>query len=168
MTNNTHTWTQKTPIGKLLVTAEGKGVTLVKLPGTGTPAKNGATLPPDAKGIGKAFDRYFAGDVHALDGIDVDLSDVNEFRRKVLTTLRKLVAPGTTISYGALAAAVGHPGAARAVGSVMATNPIPIILPCHRVLASDGTLGGFGGGLPMKRKLLALEGVELSTKGKRT
>jgi len=85
----------------------------------------------------------------------------------VLTTLREAVPPGATISYGELAELVGHPGAARAVGTTMATNPVPIILPCHRVLASDGTLGGYGGGLDMKRELLGIEGVTISKGRKR-
>ena len=63
------------------------------------------------------------------------------------------------MTYGGLAAAVGVPGGARAVGNVMAGNPFPLVIPCHRVIRSDGSLGGFGGGLPMKRALLEMEGV---------
>jgi methylated-DNA-[protein]-cysteine S-methyltransferase len=168
MNNNTYTWTQDSPIGKLAISTEGDRVVLIKLPSGRAPAvKRRTEMPPEARAISKAFERYFDGDVDALDRIKVDLKDVNEFRRTVLTTLRKLVVPGMTISYGELAAAVGHPGAARAVGTAMATNPAPIILPCHRVLASDGTLGGYGGGLKMKRQLLELEGVPLSKEGRR-
>jgi methylated-DNA-[protein]-cysteine S-methyltransferase len=98
--------------------------------------------------------------VRGLDDVAVDLSSVeNDFQRKVLATLRKRVGPGKTISYGELAEVVGHPGAARAVGTAMARNPVPIVVPCHRVLASGGGLGGYGGGLDMKRGLLELEGV---------
>ena len=115
--------------------------------------------------IAAAFERYFDGDAHAIDKLEVDLTDLNsEFQRKVLTTLRKAVPAGVTITYSELAELVGHAGAARAVGTTMATNPVPIILPCHRVLASDGTLGGYGGGLDMKRKLLSIEGVQLGGK----
>jgi len=64
---------------------------------------------------------------------------------------------GETISYGELAKRVGNPKASRAVGSANGKNRIPIVIPCHRVIAGDGTLGGFGGGLPTKEKLLALE-----------
>jgi methylated-DNA-[protein]-cysteine S-methyltransferase len=70
---------------------------------------------------------------------------------------------GHTTTYGELARAAGHPGAARAVGSVMAKNPWPILFPCHRVLAAGGGLGGFGGGLELKTKLLQLEGQGLGT-----
>ena len=66
---------------------------------------------------------------------------------------------GATISYAELARRVGRPDAARAVGQAVGSNPIPLLIPCHRVVASDGTLGGFGGGLPMKRALLRQEGV---------
>lgn len=66
---------------------------------------------------------------------------------------------GTTISYAELARRVGRPGAARAVGQAVGSNPVPLLIPCHRVVASDGTLGGFGGGLPMKQTLLRQEGV---------
>jgi methylated-DNA-[protein]-cysteine S-methyltransferase len=90
----------------------------------------------------------------------VDYSGVeNEFQRRVLQTLRQRVGPGKTISYGELAEVVGHPGAARAVGTAMARNPVPIVVPCHRVLASGGGLGGYGGGLDMKKALLRLEGA---------
>ncbi|MEX1254927.1 MAG: methylated-DNA--[protein]-cysteine S-methyltransferase [Dehalococcoidia bacterium] len=168
----THTWKQKTPVGTLIISAGPTGVTSVLLNGSmkaaGRDAPASAT-PPAQRAIARAFDRYFAGDAHALDGLQVDLSGVqSDFHRRVLTTLRALAGPGTTLSYGELAAVVGHPGAARAVGSVMARNPVPIILPCHRVLASDGTLGGYGGGLEMKRSLLRIEGVDLAAPKRRS
>ena len=80
------------------------------------------------------------------------------FRRAVLEeTLR--IPPGRTRTYGWLAAKVGRPRAARAVGRVMATNPLPLVIPCHRVVGSDGALHGYGGGLPMKAALLRAEGA---------
>ena len=87
----------------------------------------------------------------------VDLGGLTAFRRRVLMALRKITR-GKTISYGALAERVGSPGAARAVGSACANNPVPLWVPCHRVLAGGGKLGGFSGGLDVKRALLALEG----------
>jgi methylated-DNA-[protein]-cysteine S-methyltransferase len=170
---NTSTWTQPTPFGELLIEAGPGGVRHVSLDGVKRQKRfsNGpaASKPPaSVKPVAKAFERYFAGDAHALDGVQVDLSaETNDFRRMVLTTLHELVGPGKTISYGELAAAVGHPGAARAVGSAMANNPVPIIVPCHRVLASDGTLGGYGGGLDMKRGLLRIEGVIVMSRRQR-
>ena len=84
-----------------------------------------------------------------------------EFQRKAWQAMRKIPF-GETISYGEQARKVGKPKAYRAVGSANGKNPIPIIVPCHRVLASDGSLGGYSLGLPMKRRLLALEGVSVA------
>jgi len=81
------------------------------------------------------------------------------FQLKVWKELIK-VKPGKTVSYAELAKRVKKPKAMRAVGSAMGANPIPILVPCHRVLASNGTLGGFGGGLPLKKKLLKAEGAK--------
>jgi methylated-DNA-[protein]-cysteine S-methyltransferase len=88
----------------------------------------------------------------------VSLDALSPFDRKVLQTCRK-IPPGETTTYGDLAVRIGHPGAARAVGSALARNPIPLIIPCHRVLRSDGHLGGFSapGGLATKQKLLRHE-----------
>ena len=82
--------------------------------------------------------------------------DMRPFTRKVLEATARIPL-GETKSYKEVAASVGKPNAARAVGNVMAGNPLPLVVPCHRVLASGGGIGGFGGGLPMKRKLLAHE-----------
>ena len=88
----------------------------------------------------------------------VSLDNLTPFDRKVLLTCRK-IAPGETTTYGDLAARIGHPGAARAVGSALARNLIPLIIPCHRVLRTDGRLGGFSapGGITTKQKLLRHE-----------
>ncbi len=89
---------------------------------------------------------------------DIDWAEVSGFRRAVLEETIRIPA-GETRSYGWLARKVGRPRAARAVGRVMATNPLPIVIPCHRVVGSDGSLHGYGGGLPMKDELLRLEGA---------
>jgi methylated-DNA-[protein]-cysteine S-methyltransferase len=99
--------------------------------------------------------RYFDGEVISFDE-PLDLADAPEFFARVWTELRK-VPRGETISYGELARRSGNPRAARAVGTAMATNPVPIIVPCHRVIRSDGSIGGFGGGLAMKQRMLELE-----------
>ncbi len=80
------------------------------------------------------------------------------FQRKVWEAVRA-IPYGKTMSYGEVASQIGKPGAARAVGAAVGANPVPIVIPCHRVLAADGKLGGFGGGLELKRRLLRLEGV---------
>ena len=92
----------------------------------------------------------------------LDLDGVDGFRRTVLETLVREVGWGETVSYGELAAMAGRPRAARAVGTAMASNPLPFVIPCHRVVAAGGRIGGYGGGrnaVALKRSLLAREGV---------
>jgi O-6-methylguanine DNA methyltransferase len=113
-----------------------------------------------------ALDRFLDGDVDALDALPIDLADRPAWDRAVLGAVRD-IKPGTTASYGAVARAIGRPGAARAVGGAVGRNPIGLAIPCHRVIAGDGTLGGYGSDwwgsreslLAMKRDLLAREGV---------
>ena len=90
--------------------------------------------------------------------IPLDLEPLSNFARQILNACRE-IRWGTTTSYGELAERVGRPGAARAVGQVMAANPVPLVVPCHRVIRADGNPGGFGGGAALKRRLLKLEGV---------
>ncbi len=87
-----------------------------------------------------------------------------DFQKKVWNALRK-IPPGKTKSYGEIAEAIGKPKAVRAVGGACGANPIPVFVPCHRVLAAHGKIGGFGGGLEWKRKLLSEEGVTLPSAG---
>ena len=105
-----------------------------------------------------ALDDYLDGDLNAFEDVPMDLSLRPPFGRKVLESLRE-VRGGELITYGGLAAVTGSPYAARAVGGAVGSNPIMIAVPCHRVVAADGSLGGFSGGLGVKRWLLAHEGV---------
>jgi methylated-DNA-[protein]-cysteine S-methyltransferase len=107
----------------------------------------------------RELDDYFEGRRQGFD-LDVDLRPIGEFHRDVLRRLA-LVPYGRTTTYGTLAAEAGRPRAARAVGTAMNRNPIPIVLPCHRVVGSTGSLVGYGGGIERKVALLRLEGVEL-------
>ena len=107
----------------------------------------------------RELDDYFEGERRSFD-LAVDLGPVGDFYRSVLGELAR-VPYGHTTTYGTLAARVGRPRAARAVGTVMNRNPIPIVLPCHRVLGSTGSLVGYGGGLERKEQLLRLEGALL-------
>jgi methylated-DNA-[protein]-cysteine S-methyltransferase len=102
-----------------------------------------------------ALERYFDGDMTALDAIPVAFRGTS-FQRKVWAALRHIAA-GTTLSYGALAQRIGEPTAVRAVGLANGRNPIGVVVPCHRVIGSDGSLTGYGGGLPRKRWLLEHE-----------
>ncbi|GHD97633.1 methylated-DNA--protein-cysteine methyltransferase [Streptomyces alanosinicus] len=101
---------------------------------------------------------YLAGERHDFD-LPLDWSLISGFNRQVLRELAAGVPYGTVVGYGDLAGRVGQPGGAQAVGAAMGANPLPLVVPCHRVVESDGGIGGFGGGLETKRKLLALEGV---------
>jgi len=99
--------------------------------------------------------RYFAGELFAFT-VPLDVSGHTPFRRMVWTVDRR-IPYGQTRSYGWIAAQIGKPSAGRAVGGALAANPIPIIIPCHRVVRHDGNLGGYTGGVQMKASLLALE-----------
>jgi len=107
----------------------------------------------------RQLDEYFEGRRDAFE-LDVDLRGAAPFARQVLDQLA-LVPYGQTTTYGTLAGRVGAPRAARAVGTVMNRNPIPIVLPCHRVVGANGSLTGYGGGLDVKERLLRLEGALL-------
>lgn len=164
-----------TCFGRCAVAWNENGITRTRLPAASDEATArsiaagrrhvcGGELPHHAARAIVALQRYFAGRPLELDDIPVDLVTTSPFEHKVLTALRT-VRRGTTTTYGALARLVGEPGAARAVGMAMARNPVPVIVPCHRVLASGNRKGGFSapGGTATKERLLALEGVSLAT-----
>jgi methylated-DNA-[protein]-cysteine S-methyltransferase len=109
----------------------------------------------------RRLQKYASGKIDSLRDIRVDLGPIGGFQRRVLEQCRR-IPYGKTMSYAELAAKAGSPRAARAVGNCMAANPIPLIIPCHRVVRSDGRLGSYSapGGVAMKRRILALEGSE--------
>ena len=109
--------------------------------------------------IRRAISDYFLGDLHAIDSIPVTTGGTS-FQREVWAALRTIQA-GTTLSYEALARQLGRPKSVRAVGSANAANPVNIVVPCHRVIGTDGSLTGYGGGIGRKRWLLTHEGVAL-------
>jgi methylated-DNA-[protein]-cysteine S-methyltransferase len=111
-----------------------------------------------AQDLRKKIFAYFNGSYVDFTDVKVDLSTYGDFGRKVLTACRK-IRPGRTKSYCALARSVKKPNAARAVGNILAKNPLPLIIPCHRVIRSDGKIGGFSaqGGIELKRKMLDFE-----------
>jgi methylated-DNA-[protein]-cysteine S-methyltransferase len=159
----------ETPIGRLLVVQGERGVVRVSFeeePEDGVLAEVAARFGPRIVGSDRelaatrdAFDAYFAGegDPH---GLPVDLSLVAApFRHAVLETLHDEVAPGQVVTYGDLARRAGNPRAYRAAATACARNPIPIIVPCHRVLPGGGGLGSYGGGPERKLALLSLEGA---------
>jgi methylated-DNA-[protein]-cysteine S-methyltransferase len=129
----------------------------------GTPVLRDAEAPDD---IRLALSRYFKGELGSLAAIKWQVAGT-EFQRKVWTALRTIPA-GTTLSYGALAAQLGMPKAVRAVGHANGSNPISVVVPCHRMIGADGSLTGYGGGLERKRWLLEHEGVALNAAARRS
>jgi len=167
----------RTALGPMTVAATSRGVVASSLPG-GSGARvrdyvrrrlpRATLLEASLDGAGahaaaavsaraaRAARDYLAGQRRSLD-LPLDLRGT-PFQQQVWSELRR-VPFGRTISYAELARRAGWPGAARACGSANGANPAPLFVPCHRTIASDGTLGGFGGGLPLKRRLLRLEGA---------
>jgi methylated-DNA-[protein]-cysteine S-methyltransferase len=119
--------------------------------------KAGFTLTParNPNGLSQAISNYFAGDLTAIDNLPVKTNGT-PFQRQVWQALREIPL-GTTISYGELANRIGRPTAVRAVGLANGSNPVGVIVPCHRVIGSNGSLTGYGGGMERKRWLLEHE-----------
>ena len=107
--------------------------------------------------VAEALRRYFGGDLAALDAVPAELNGT-PFQKSVWQALRR-IPPGATISYGELARRIGQPTSVRAVGAANGANPVAVIVPCHRVIGSNGKLTGYGGGLDRKQWLLEHEGV---------
>ena len=152
-------WRQESPIGVLTVLAGDHGVQQIAL---GPVDLEVAAVEDCDDEVAIEIDEYFRGRRRRFT-MPVDLAAVDApFPRAVYETLQRDVRFGETVSYGELAEMAGRPGAARAVGNAMSRNPVPIVVPCHRVVASGGRIGGYGpSGVRTKRFLLALEGVEL-------
>lgn len=156
----------RTHLGWVAAAARRGRVIAVSLPAPTAEAARGE-VPADAPfgrpngvllGLAEDLKRYFAGDPVDLRGHPVDLSGLPRFFRRALLAARG-IPYGKTRSYAWVAARAGAPAAVRAAGQAMARNPVPLVVPCHRVLGAAGALTGFGGGLAMKRALLELEGV---------
>jgi len=148
----------ETSIGTLLIAGDAAALHRIVFPQHGRAAKAEPAWQESLRGpVGEAarqLREYFAAKRTAF---DLPLApDGTGFQSAVWRQLQQ-IPYGETISYGELARRVGNPKASRAVGSANGANPLPIVIPCHRVIASDGSLGGFGGGLPAKQILLALE-----------
>lgn len=154
-------WRQSTHLGDLVVVTNQHGVHGITF-GSG-PELGSVDDPPERdERIAGELDEYFAGARRTF-SVRADLSyvDADHFGRRVLETLTRDVPWGETVTYGELADMTGSPRAARAVGNVMAHNPVQILIPCHRVVAATG-IGGYGrSGVALKRALLELEGVRV-------
>ena len=149
------------PIGSLLLAADKNGLREIKFPKNGTPASPHPDWIEDASAFAEPLRQlraYFAAE---LEIFDLPLAPQGTpFQQTVWRELLK-IPYGETISYGELAKRISNPNASRAVGLANGSNPIPIVIPCHRVIGSNGKLTGYGGGLPIKEKLLALERRQL-------
>jgi len=159
--NRTYYCRFESPVGSLLLAGSKAGLALVSFSG-GKRARNvDSEWYEDNSVFTEVVDQlksYFAGERKAFD-LPLVLEGT-EFQKKVWTSL-VAIPYGETVSYKTLAERVGSPKAVRAVGAANGANPIPIIIPCHRVIGNDGSLTGFGGGLPLKKKLLELESGQL-------
>ena len=159
----------ETPWGRMAVAATARGLAHVVLPGK----KNGAAFarlarlesgdaPRSARTCARRAEReireYLRRRRRRAFTVPLDLAALPRFHQRALLAAREIPF-GRTVTYGELAARAGRPYAARAVGQAMARNPVPLVVPCHRVVAAGGRLGGFGGGAALKRRLLALENV---------
>jgi len=150
------------PVGRLLMVVDQDG-SVVRLTFLGTalppPSKAGPELvhdPQRCAHVTQQLDEYFDGQRRRF---ELEVAPAGTaFQRRVWSEVTQILY-GTTISYGDVAARLGNPGAARAVGAANGRNPIPIVIPCHRVVGADGSLAGYGGGVHIKAALLELEGA---------
>ena len=158
------------PVGRLAIAANDGRVCLLHFGGLTKSVRAAlARWYPDAAvesdtdpaGAVKILRTYFDGDIKAIDDVPVEMHGT-PFQQKVWAALRRIPV-GTTLSYGRLAQLIGEPSAVRAVGAANGANPVALIVPCHRVIGSNGTLTGYGGGLDRKRWLLEHEGVRPQT-----
>jgi len=170
----------KTELGWVGIAATSRGIRAVVLPKPtrravardlmsgrrqdGVGARRAVPLPPDAGAAARyiqaarsAITDYLAGKGRSFD-LPLDLEGQPRFRMKVWEVLQK-IPYGRVRSYGWVARKIGKPKAARAVGGACGANPVPLLVPCHRIVAGDGSLGGFSGGLGVKKRLLRLEGL---------
>jgi len=164
-----------TPIGTCGIAWEGGAVTGVQLPESNDgatrarvqrrfPAANETPPPPAVRRVIDDIRALLRGDHIDLSAVALDMADVPPFHRRVYEAARA-IPPGATRSYGEIAAGVGAPGSARAVGQALGRNPFAIIVPCHRVLAANGRLGGFSanGGASTKLRMLSIEGARAAS-----
>lgn len=154
-TTTTSRWTTyASPLGPLTLHGGPDGLTALDFPGAGAPRDEAARAPDLFADAVAQLDAYFAGERRQFD-LELDLAGT-PLQRDVWRRLLQ-IPYGETVAYGDLARALGRPDGARAVAAAVGRTPVPIIVPCHRVVASDGKLTGYRGGLERKRALLALE-----------
>jgi methylated-DNA-[protein]-cysteine S-methyltransferase len=164
-----------TELGRCGIAWGDRGIAAVQLPGRDDaamqrrirrmlPDAQESSPPPEVADAIDAIVRLLAGEPDDLSSVALDMEDVPEFHRRVYDVARA-IPPGETLSYGEVAARLGEPAAAQAVGRALGRNPFPIVVPCHRVVAANGALHGFSapGGIETKRRMLAIEGAGAPT-----
>ena len=160
--------TTETPIGRLVLAARAGRTCLLHFDASERSARAALARwypsetverAADPCGAAKILQRYFDGDLHALDTIEVEMNGT-DFQTRVWAALRRVKA-GQTTSYAAIAKSIGSPAAVRAVGAANGANPVAIIVPCHRIIGANGSLTGYGGGLRRKEWLLRHERARL-------
>jgi methylated-DNA-[protein]-cysteine S-methyltransferase len=157
-TTNTTWSTYESPLGRLTLVAGPRGLRAISFPGGGAPSETRDEATRDTGALAEVtgqLDEYFAGERRAFD-VPLDLDQGTPFARSVWAEIAR-IPYGSTTSYGAIARAIGRLDRVRAVGSAVGRTPVPIIVPCHRVIGTSGDLVGYGGGLPRKVALLELE-----------
>src|ERR1700733_3705894 len=154
---NTIWSTYESPLGELTLVAGPRGLRAISFPGRAERLRHDdATHEPAAfAGVAGQLDEYFAGERRTFD-VALDLDQGTPFARSVWAEIAR-IPYGSTTSYGAIARVIGRIDRVRAVGSAVGRTPVPIIVPCHRVIGTTGDLVGYGGGLTRKRALLELE-----------
>jgi O-6-methylguanine DNA methyltransferase len=151
--------------GWFSVSCTAKGAARITLPTfEDKPAGEQGIAPDFARDLIERLHSYLSGETVSFADCPLDFGGLSPFARKVLVACQG-IPYGQVRSYSELAELVGSPRAPRAVGQVMARNPLPLVIPCHRVVGARGSLVGFGGGLELKRRLLALEGVNVDMLG---
>ena len=157
-------------LGELLAVESTRGLMMLKYPDSHDAVQTAAALRQKfdlreddamAARIAEEIARFMDGDIDAIARHPIDLSLVeSDFQRRALKRLCQ-IPPGSVVSYQTLAALVGAPSGQRAIGNTVASNPVPIYVPCHRVIRSDGSIGNYGGGVARKLKLLRAEGFSV-------
>jgi len=151
----------QSPVGPLLLVSRSAALTQICFAATGQPDPPHPEWQRSEQPLREVIRQLHAYFLGKLESFDVELApEGTPFQQRVWKELLK-IPYGETISYGELSRRIGNPNASRAVGLANGSNPIPIIIPCHRVIGSNGKLTGYGGGLPLKEKLLALEKRQL-------
>lgn len=156
-----------TPFGSFQIAATEKGIVRIQFPGHRFRSRKQSNRPRTVKSVFKRcrmnLKNFFAGKRCDLNAVPIDWRFLSGWDHRILKALRK-VPLNQQISYSELASKANVPRAARAVGNTLNRNPIPILIPCHRVIRKDGTLGGYSGGLKWKKRLIALERQMMGTR----